>query len=215
MSRTVGAGVSEKAVPWPCTRAWCAPAMGEMCGAMPPRRSCSACCSDVRSSYRVLPPSIAAMNGASGFKARFTCRSTPGRPPPILPYRCELKGRKTHTSGRAAGAPGRSFTQWRLMLLTAPSTESSAIGSISSSAWTRIDGTVVHAPQTVSACGELPPDRRKRQVFVRTDQGPGRPSRAPACPLFKRTTGRDVLFSATHGLGFLVVDPAHQRARSG
>ena len=131
------------------------PAIGEMCGEMPPSRSCSACCSDVRSSYNVLPPSIAPMKGASGFRARLTwCRTPVGTGSPNRPAAVAMAAGRAELGPRAGAAatrgrratrrvplPGRSFTQCRLMLLMAPSTESLAIGKNSSSAWIRTTGT--------------------------------------------------------------------------
>lgn len=47
-------------------------ARGDMCGDIPPRRSMDANCRLVRSSYRVSPPNMAAINGASGLRMLLT-----------------------------------------------------------------------------------------------------------------------------------------------
>lgn len=54
-------------------------ASGEVCVDTPPRRSNSASCNEVRNSYRVSPPSMTPMNGASGFSTLFIWARTEGR----------------------------------------------------------------------------------------------------------------------------------------
>ena len=54
-------------------------ATGEVCGLVPPVVSASASRNARRNSINVSPPSIAARNRPSGFKARRICTSAPGR----------------------------------------------------------------------------------------------------------------------------------------